>query len=138
MAPPFGHLGRLAETLVVANLEEVANGTLTDLRQLREEIQVIYDGQVLPNWGSAIRHGFPRTLYGYVMSTFAMVDVISLLEHGDRVKQTPRMRRLLVDRLRVDTHAAAVAVQMWRHTLMHTGNPGVLVDRQTGLRYQWL
>jgi hypothetical protein len=31
-----------------------------------------------------------------------------------------------------------VAIQMWRHTLMHTSKPRDLLDSRTGIRYRWL
>jgi len=31
-----------------------------------------------------------------------------------------------------------VAVQIWRHKLMHTGEPRSLVDERTGKTYRWL
>jgi hypothetical protein len=48
------------------------------------------------------------------------------------------MRQFLVDYLGASPGAAAVAVKLWRHTLMHTGNPYELVGKASGKRYRWL
>jgi hypothetical protein len=45
---------------------------------------------------------------------------------------------LMADYMEATAEAAAVAVQMWRHTLMHTANPRPLIDTQSGKAYQWL
>jgi hypothetical protein len=88
--------------------------------------------------GSEDRHGFPRTLYGYVTASFSFIDLLSGYCYGDRMSQTKRMRRLLVDYMGASRDAAAVAVKLWRHTLMHTGNPWTLVERSSRKRYSWL
>ena len=37
-----------------------------------------------------------------------------------------------------DAEATDVALQMWRHCLMHTGQPRILLDQRTQIRYRWL
>lgn len=72
------------------------------------------------------------------MVAFSMIDMLSCLDEGTQHNQTSRMRRLLTERLDAAPAPAAVAVQMWRHSLMHTGSPREVVDARTGVRYQWL
>src|SRR5262249_28813116 len=100
--------------------DQVRDETLANIDQLVTEAEIVYQELVLPGWGSPDRHGFPRTLYGYVMNAFSIVDLLSVYWEPSEQQQTSRMRRLLVDYLNVPKRQAAIAVQLWRHTLMHT------------------
>jgi hypothetical protein len=121
-----------------AVLDAIRDEVLRQLGELKSESEIVYHELVLPGWGSSDRHGFPRTLYGYVMVSFAFIDLLSLYRYGDGPSQTERMRTLLIDYLDASEDAAAVAVKLWRHTLMHTGNPQPLIERSSGKRYNWL
>jgi hypothetical protein len=37
-----------------------------------------------------------------------------------------------------DREACDVAVQIWRHKLMHTAEPRTLMEKGSGIRYRWL
>jgi len=76
-------------------------------------------------------------LYGVVMNTFALADRLSTYRSGGHSRQTERLKGALVE-MGSGTEAAAVAVQMWRHTLMHTGMPVVLEGSMGHDRYRWL
>jgi hypothetical protein len=111
-----------------------------DVRQLRIESSVVYTTLVKPNFGTGGHHFF-MTLYGYVMAAFAMIDLHSQL-WGRRTKraiqQTPRMTAYM-DQFFPGTSAAhVVAVQLWRHTLMHTARPRKLTDRASGMEFHYL
>lgn len=75
------------------------------------------------------------------MNAFAFVDLLSQYDSGVGT-QTERLTTFLESRLGIDREAASVAVQMWRHTLMHGGNPRPLPRSQGGDlaegRYLWL
>ncbi len=40
--------------------------------------------------------------------------------------------------LRCDRIVGSFAIKLWRHTLMHTAEPHLLLDRSTGLEHRWL
>ena len=68
------------------------------------------------------------------MNIMAIVDRLSNYTQPAK-SQTKRMRRTL-EEMGADELEAKVAVQLWRHTLMHTGSPSVVtVD---GRKYMWL
>lgn len=110
----------------------------SDLRQLRAEVGVTNATVVRPTW-QAHAHHFPATLWAYVMAGFARLDLYSRLWDGDVTKdQTVRMRAFLESYLPRDPLADALAIQLWRHTLMHTSRPRRLRDRASGLEYSYL
>jgi hypothetical protein len=123
----------------MTSFDDAEAAMLGDVGALRQEAQIIYHELVLPGWGSPDRHGFPRTLYGMVMNAMALIDRLSSYYAGDAWGgQTTKMRSVL-EALGASPEAAAVAVPLWRHTLMHTGSPAVLVtDTATGTTYRWL
>lgn len=119
-------------------IEEPAT-LLAEIERLDEEVKLVHDGVMLPRWTGRF-HGLVQTLYGYVMMTFAHVDRASALWAGsDSAKgQTPRMVGFLDRYVSPNHEANAVAVQVWRHKLMHTARPRLLTDPVTGKTYYWL
>ena len=110
----------------------------SDLIQLRAEVDVTNAILVRPTF-PAHTHHFPATLWAYVMAGFARLDLYSRLWDGDDNKnQTARMRDLLKRYLPRDPLADALAIQLWRHTLMHTSRPRRLRDQASGLEYSYL
>lgn len=112
---------------------------LAPLDALAQEAERIFADLVLPTWSTAL-HGFPHTLYGLMMVTFARLDLLSAYWRGDAGSkgQTDRMIDFMDAFIQPDREANAVAVQMWRHKLMHTGEPRYLHDSRTGRHYRWL
>lgn len=107
-----------------------------DLRELERDAHEVFEALVVPALGrdELVQR---RALLGFTMSCFAFVDVLSKLDDSGR--QTPRMRKFITDRMRLDRTAAAVSVEAWRHHLMHTGNPPeVIEDTTTRQRYDWV
>lgn len=117
--------------------EDMKNEVIDQLDEVASESDLVYRELVLPNWGSSDRHGFPRTLYGYVMVSFSFIDLLSQYRY-DVPSQTTRMENLFVDYMAASHDAAVVVVKLWRHTLMHTGNPQKLVEQSSRKRYRWL
>lgn len=108
-----------------------------DLSQFRAEVSVTNATVVRPTW-QAHTHHFPATLWAFVMAGFARLDLYSRLWDGGATKyQTPRMRAFLRCYLPRDPLADALAIQLWRHTLMHTSRPRRLRD-QSGHEYAYL
>ena len=106
--------------------------------RLAREVEEVYRKLVVPTWGGDL-HGLPDALYGYMMGVFARIDLVSAHWWGTyRGDQTQRMVQFM-DRYFYSSHEAnSVAVQMWRHKLMHTAQPRYLRDPDTGTLYRWL
>ena len=106
---------------------------------LEREVKTVYSTLVLPYWGSDL-HGFPQTLYGYMMTVFARIDLLSAYWKGNAASrdQTIRMIDFMDKYISHDHEANSVAVQMWRHKLMHTSEPRYLLNERTGKFYGWL
>ena len=110
---------------------------LKEVERLDKEAKTIYRELVLPNWGKEM-HGFPDTLYGFMMGVFARVDLASAYWKGTFNKQTARMIGFLDLYVSPSHEAHSVAVQVWRHKLMHTSSPRYLRDERTNKEYRWL
>ncbi len=82
---------------------------------------------------------FPAVLYAV-----ATIDYFSSYwagwndSGGDRSKnQSDRLVGFLVNYLGYDQRASKVAVAIWRHKLMHTGEPRVVKAKRSGERFLW-
>lgn len=120
--------------------DDVRDELTRDLARLSDEIEVVHKEVVLPGWGGPM-HGLHRTLYGYVMNCFAFVDLMSWYwsrTHQVAGNQTQLMIGFMKDQVGYGELASSVAVHMWRHKLMHTARPRMLVGRRTARRYRWL
>jgi hypothetical protein len=118
------------------DLDDVRAATVGTLDRLLWQTQDVLDLLVRPAWGTA-KHGYDRLLYGVVMNTMAVADRVSFYREPNEHGQTKRMRALF-EEMGAAAEAAAVTVQIWRHSLMHTGEPLPLVDSATGTTYRWL
>lgn len=84
---------------------------------------------------------FSHAHYGYLMACMGQIDLMSKCEWGPnepRGNQTPRMQSFMeryLDAQKVDEHR--VAIQLTRHTLMHTGALRFLYEPSTGTAYTW-
>ena len=74
-----------------------------------------------------------------MMAAFSHVDLYSKLWDGGReTKQTPRMRKFLDCYMPRGRYTHDLAIQLWRHTLMHTSRPRRLKEEKTGVVYRYL
>lgn len=112
---------------------------LAEIGRLEEEVKLVHNEIMLPRWNGPL-HGLVQTLYSYVIMTFAHVDRASALWAGsDSAKgQTSRMVAFLDRYVSLNHEANSVAVQTWRHKLMHTARPRLLTNSATGKTYHWL
>ena len=84
---------------------------------------------------------FPHAHYGYLMACMGQIDLISKCEWGPvepARNQTPRMQGFMeryIDAQKADEHR--VAIQLMRHTLMHTGALRFLYDKKNETGYTW-
>lgn len=120
-------------------LAALINELRSDLSRFEREIAEVYHSLVLPHWMQEL-HGFPETLYGYMMRVFAWVDLLSSYWKGSTSSKGQTLRMIDFMERYINPHREAhnVAVQMWRHKLMHTAKPRPLSDPGTGKVFQWL
>jgi hypothetical protein len=85
---------------------------------------------------------FPHAHFGYLMACMGQIDLMSKCEHGDGAEpqggQSARMQSFMeryLDAQKVDEHR--VAIQLMRHTLMHTGALRYLYEQSTQTAYTW-
>lgn len=128
--PSAGHHGGMP-------LEDVQEESLGLVTAAAREARAVFHELVLPTWGTD-RHGWPRTLYGHVMGAFSLLDRFSQVAGSERRPQTPRMVDFAVRWLQYDRLLSNVAVHMWRHGLMHTGQPQRLIESRAGTTWHWL
>ncbi len=106
--------------------------------RLAYEVKVVHRECVIPHWKSEQLHGLPDALYGYMMGVFSRINLASAHWRGTfGGDQTKRMLAFVDTYFDVDHEAASVAIQIWRHKLMHTSEPRRLLDDDTGTTYLW-
>jgi hypothetical protein len=110
---------------------------LAELDRLTTEVEIVYRTLVLPGWLGP-NHGMPGTLYGYMMGTFARIDLLSAYWRGIFKEQSERMVSFMTNYMDTQCQANSPAVQSWRHKLMHTSAPRELQDPVSGLTHRWL
>jgi hypothetical protein len=121
----------------MSTLAHIMDQLQSDFNQFRAEVSITNAILVHPTWQTHTHH-FPATLWAYMMSGFSKLDLYSKLWDGGATReQTPRMRAFLARYLPRDPLADSVAIQLWRHTLMHTSRPRRLRD-STGREYSYL
>jgi hypothetical protein len=101
------------------NFDEIANEITPNAAALQQEVVAVaefLDGR---------EHRFRHAFFGYLMACMGQIDVMSLCMFGPDEKpgdQTRRMQRLMEEYLDADKgEEHRVAIQLMRHTLMHTG-----------------
>ncbi len=109
-----------------------------DLARFKSEAMRVLETLVLPSWQGEL-HGFTDTLYGYMMRSFSYVDLLSSYWTGTSAKsQSQRMVDFMDQYMGYERKAHSLAVQLWRHKLMHTARPRALRDPQSGKTMYWL
>lgn len=84
---------------------------------------------------------FPHAHYGYLIACMGQIDLMSKCEFGEGEPtggQSERMRDFIERYLgaqKVEEHR--VAIQLMRHTLMHTGALRYLYEEKTETAYTW-
>jgi len=99
------------------------------IADLRREAVDVFQQVVLPRRETV---GYAQTLYGYMHRTFGFIDAASSYWKGNDANQSPRMVDFMEKYLSPNRRANSVAVQVWRHKLVHTGLPRNLRDSATG------
>jgi hypothetical protein len=83
-------------------------------------------------------HHFPYTSYGFVMCLFSKIDLFSRYWFPAARNQTSRMATFLNQHVGYGINESDVAVRLWRHCLMHTSQPRLLLDPTNSVSYGWL
>jgi len=120
-----------------ASESDLGRELIGSVDRLAREVEEVYRKLVLPTWGGDL-HGLPNALYGYMMGVFARIDLVSAHWRGTYKDQTQRVIDFMDRYFGTNHEANSVAVQMWRHKLMHTAEPRYLRDSKAGILYQWL
>lgn len=110
---------------------------ISEIDRLAGEAELVLRSIVLPGWLGP-NHGMPDTLYGYMMGVFSRIDLISAHWSGSYDDQSVRMVSFMDRYIQPNRTANSLAVQLWRHKLMHTSSPRALCDPNTGSKYLWL
>lgn len=117
-----------------ATPEELADWLLVQIDDLQHEAEGIYKFAVTQP--PQQRGLFVQTLYAYVGRAFSLLDRLALHCSPDE-KQTVRMVDALDRRAGIGREAGSVAVHVWRHGLLHTGEARKAVAA-SGQIYRWL
>lgn len=112
------------------------SGFQKELHELEIEMQIVLT-HTKSLWPQHDRH-FPYTSYGFAMCLFGRIDLFSKFWLPNEGDQTKRMVGFLRNYLRYGEKESEIAIQFWRHTLMHTASPRELVEIKTDRRYSWL
>jgi hypothetical protein len=122
------------------NYDDIASELTANATTLRDEVvalsKVFADTKFLGD-----NRNFPNAHYGYIMACMGQIDLMSKCEWGPtrepRGNQTPRMQGFMeryLDPQKTEEHR--VAIQLFRHTLMHTGALRPLWE-SNGTGYTW-
>lgn len=115
-----------------------ANELRANFEHLRSDAHWLVDEAVAPRFRNERILGFTGALYGLLMFAFAQLDSWSLRALPEH-KQSLRMVRFLDRFVHADRREEnRLAVQLWRHQLVHQGRPEVLTDKDSGIQYRWL
>src|SRR6266571_8583482 len=116
---------------LVRELDQIAE----ELQRLKHEMVVIL-AHTKGLWGTEHdldnRH-FPYTLYGFMMCLMGKVDHLSqhwIPREAGRGNQTKRMVEFLHEYLGYPKKASEIAVQFFRHNLMHTSTLDKILDTE--------
>jgi hypothetical protein len=123
----------------VLRLDDTQKEHLEFIDTLEGEVDRVYSTLVLPLWDTETKR-FSTTLYGYMMTIFARIDLLSSYWSGGATSrgQTSRMIGFMDKYLSPNHEANSVALHMWRHRLMHTSEPRYLTEVSTEVKYSWL
>ena len=72
------------------------------------------------------------------MCLFSKTDLFSQYWFPMEKKQTLRITQFLTEHIGYCADESDIAVQLWRHCLMHTSQPRELVDPVSRITYRWL
>ena len=107
-----------------------------DAGTLNEEIKIL-GRSFLQTHFHGTAHNFPNAHWGYLMACMAKVEHLSLCRFPNGGNQTTRMTRMLNAMYPGRAEEHAVVIQMFRHTLMHTGELRFVASQDRSTLYTW-
>ena len=111
---------------------------IEDLADLNAEADYIYNRQIGPGLTGDLDN-FPHTLCSLVFAAFSRIDLYSSYFVGHlRGPITDRMTDFMVKFMAVDEKVARVAIEIFRHKIVHTSIPRPSNDKTSGIRFHWL
>jgi hypothetical protein len=123
------------------NADEIADEITNGVSALQFEVTTLAQRFVeVPRFFGDSRN-FPYAHYGYLMACMGQIDLMSRCWFGPGEPQGGQAARMLafmksyLDSQKVDEHR--VAIQLMRHTLMHTGALRYLYAKKTNTGYTW-
>jgi hypothetical protein len=99
------------------------------IKELRREATHTYERLVVP---LVATHAFAQTLYGYMHRVFSFIDTLSSYWRGPGRDQSVRMVDFMAAYFGPNRESHNIAVQIWRHKLVHTALPRTLRVPATG------
>jgi hypothetical protein len=126
--PEFCTMPRKPHSAIVDRLRRELSSLVRESTEIRERC------------AATAQPKYYMSLYALLMGAFSQVDLFAALRAGtlETRGQTVRMRKFLRDFTTHETDAIAHAVQLYRHTLMHTGRTRELLEKSTDRRRYFL
>ncbi|MEM4326028.1 MAG: hypothetical protein QXU40_01885 [Candidatus Pacearchaeota archaeon] len=123
-------------------IEEEINKISESIEDLKFEATKVYENLVKPNWWNYEKR-FYRTLYGYILNCFSFIDLLSGFLYGTqdwkslRINETKALSNFIHKYLKWDEKTSLVAVNLFRHCIIHKANIYPHLDIN-GIKYRWL
>jgi hypothetical protein len=117
------------------NFDEIAHEIRSNAVALHREVVDV------TNFLEGREHHFRHATFGYLMACMGQIDVMSFCmfgpdeEPGDQTLRMHRFMKEYIDPHKVEEHR--VAIQLMRHTLMHTGALRYPYDETRKIAYTW-
>ena len=121
------------------NANEIATKIVENANNLQTEIGIL-EGEFERTDFFGDNSNFPYAHFGYMMAAMGQIDLMSVCAAGHtNENQTKRMtnflKRYYDDANKVLEHE--VVIQLFRHSLMHTGGLPYIRDPDTNIVYTW-
>lgn len=123
-----------------SRVESIKQDLINTIADLERDARFTFDC-----FHKAGRGGWPIPIYAMQLYTFAVIDYLSSLWSGwndlsnrplkESRKQTQRMVDFLERYLKYGQAESIIAIDIWRHKLMHTAHPRILKGDKI---YRWL
>lgn len=123
-----------------SRVESIKQGLINTIADLERDARFTFDC-----FHKSGRGGWPIPIYAMQLYAFAVIDYLSSLWSGwndlsnrpleESRKQTQRMVDFLERYLKYGQAESIIAIDIWRHKLIHTAQPRILKGDKT---YRWL
>ena len=128
--------------MLTQDIARTTQGLTDTLLNFEYEAKLTYDQIVKPRWNQEPwSNRLPDVLHACVMWCFARIDLLAQLWKGERKKRGDQSRWIVDFIEHYMGHSrvtVSMAVHMWRHNMMHTGDPREPCDIQKNISLRWL